>query len=126
MRISRFLLSAARRCVVQAIFVCVLVSTASAWIYPEHRDITLLAIRKLDPTHRAVFEKLYRGSASAGMARGAGLGLAIAHAMVQAHGGRIWATNRPGGGAVFAFTLPLEPAPTDLVLDDESGGEEEA
>jgi two-component system sensor histidine kinase KdpD len=75
---------------------------------------------------RAVFEKLYRGSASAGMARGAGLGLAIAQAMVQAHGGKIWATNRPGGGAVFAFNLPLEPAPTDLVPDDDSGGEEEA
>ncbi len=75
---------------------------------------------------RAVFEKLYRGSASAGRARGAGLGLAIAQAIVQAHGGRIWATNRPEGGAVFAFTLPLEPAPIDLALDDDSGMEEEA
>ena len=75
---------------------------------------------------QAVFERLYRGSASTGRARGAGLGLAIAQAIVQAHGGRIWATNRPDGGAVFAFTLPLEPPPADLTLDDDGGTEEEA
>jgi two-component system, OmpR family, sensor histidine kinase KdpD len=78
-----------------------------------------------DDETRAVFEKLYRGSASVGRARGAGLGLAIAQAIVQAHGGKIWATNRPEGGAVFSFTLPLEPAPTDLALDDDSSMEEE-
>jgi K+-sensing histidine kinase KdpD len=44
--------------------------------------------------------------------RGAGLGLAIARGLVEAHGGRISAANRPGGGAVFRFTLPLVvPAP---------------
>ena len=75
---------------------------------------------------QAVFEKLYRGSASAGRARGAGLGLAIAQAVVQAHGGRIWASNRPEGGAVFAFTLPLEPPPADLALDDDGSMEEDA
>jgi K+-sensing histidine kinase KdpD len=53
-----------------------------------------------------VFEKFYR---SAGQhVRGAGLGLAICRGIVQAHGGRIWAENRPGGGAVFRFTLPME------------------
>ena len=51
--------STARRCAVQVIFACVLVSTASAWIYPEHREITLRAIRKLDPTRRAVLDKLW-------------------------------------------------------------------
>jgi two-component system sensor histidine kinase KdpD len=50
-----------------------------------------------------VFEKFYHArSASAG----AGLGLAICRAVVEAHGGRIWAENHPGGGAVFRFTLP--------------------
>jgi K+-sensing histidine kinase KdpD len=39
--------------------------------------------------------------------RGAGLGLAIARGLVEAHGGRISAANRPSGGAVFRFTLPL-------------------
>jgi two-component system sensor histidine kinase KdpD len=51
-----------------------------------------------------VFDKFYHGPASSG----AGLGLAICRAIVNAHGGRIWAENRPGGGAVFTFTLPLE------------------
>jgi len=51
-----------------------------------------------------VFEKFYHAkSASAG----AGLGLAICRAVVEAHGGRIWAQNRPEGGAVFRFILPL-------------------
>jgi two-component system sensor histidine kinase KdpD len=61
-----------------------------------------------------VFDKLYRGAASKGGGRGAGLGLAIAMAIVNAHGGRIWATNRAGGGALFSFDLPLEDAPPPL------------
>ena len=40
--------------------------------------------------------------------RGIGLGLTICKAVVEAHGGRIWAENRPEGGARFAFSLPME------------------
>jgi two-component system sensor histidine kinase KdpD len=40
-------------------------------------------------------------------ARGTGLGLAVARGLIEAHSGRIWAENRPGGGAKFVFTLPL-------------------
>ena len=38
---------------------------------------------------------------------GTGLGLSIARTIVEIYGGRIWAENRPGGGAAFRFTLPL-------------------
>ncbi len=53
-----------------------------------------------------VFDIFYRGRKQAGNS-GAGLGLAICRGIVQAHGGRIWAMNRPEGGVAFRFTLPL-------------------
>jgi two-component system sensor histidine kinase KdpD len=59
-----------------------------------------------------VFEKFYRGHA-AGTRSGAGLGLAIARGIVEAHGGRITAEARAGGGAVFQFTLPLGAEPPE-------------
>jgi two-component system sensor histidine kinase KdpD len=52
-----------------------------------------------------LFEKFYQ--LAPGSARGAGLGLTICRSIIQAHGGRIWAANRPEGGAVFSFTIPL-------------------
>ncbi len=57
-----------------------------------------------------IFEKFYRAP-SATATSGVGLGLTIVRGIVTAHGGRIWAENRPGGGAVFRFTLPLAGAP---------------
>jgi two-component system sensor histidine kinase KdpD len=56
-------------------------------------------------TERRVFEKFFRIQRPGGR-RGIGLGLAICHAIVEAHQGTIAAANRAGGGTVFRFTLP--------------------
>jgi two-component system, OmpR family, sensor histidine kinase KdpD len=55
-----------------------------------------------------LFAKFQRGRADAetGAPGGAGLGLAISKAIIDAHGGYIAAMQRPGGGARFVFTVP--------------------
>jgi two-component system sensor histidine kinase KdpD len=63
-----------------------------------------------------VFEKFHR-AAREGAAEGVGLGLAICRAVVAAHGGRIWAQNREGGGASFRFSLPIEGPPPALAAE---------
>ncbi len=58
-----------------------------------------------------IFEKFYRAQ-PAGLATGVGLGLTICRAIIEAHGGKIWAENNVLGGARFCFTLPItEPPP---------------
>ena len=53
-----------------------------------------------------LFAKFERGGNESDVA-GAGLGLAICKAIIEAHGGHITALRRPGGGARFTFTLPV-------------------
>jgi two-component system sensor histidine kinase KdpD len=56
-----------------------------------------------------VFDRFYRLQ-HPGSLGGTGLGLSICRGVVEAHGGRIQAQNRPGGGASFTLTLPLDEA----------------
>lgn len=85
--------------------------------HPEKRNLT---IRTSKPNGDARVEVAVvdagSGIASANLPRlfesffttrenGMGLGLSIARAIIQSHGGRIWAENNPGGGATFRFTL---------------------
>ena len=53
-----------------------------------------------------MFDKFYRVQQH-GSAGGTGLGLSICKGIVEAHGGRIWAQNREGGGMVISVALPL-------------------
>jgi two-component system, OmpR family, sensor histidine kinase KdpD len=59
-----------------------------------------------DGAAERVFDKFYRAREREG--GGVGLGLTICRGVVLAHGGRIWVDDRPGGGASFRFTLPLD------------------
>lgn len=61
----------------------------------------------IQPEHlNRLFEKFYRVKNPKRQVAGTGLGLPIARQIVEAHGGRIWATSKPGSGSTFYFSLP--------------------
>lgn len=58
-----------------------------------------------------IFEKVYRGKDQRYRVDGTGMGLPIARAIVEAHGGTIGVVSRPGHGSVFTFSLPIDCKP---------------
>ena len=76
--------------------------------YPEAGDV-ILAVKDRGPglpeaELERIFHKFYR--LDPGGVGGTGLGLSITQGIVAAHNGRVWAQNRPGGGAAFFMRLP--------------------
>ena len=60
-----------------------------------------------DPEQALIFEKFYRGKDQRYSVEGTGMGLPIAKAIVEAHGGAMSLTSQRGQGSVFSFTLPI-------------------
>jgi signal transduction histidine kinase len=83
-----------------------------AWAEPDDADVVVVTVEDDGPGFAVddlphVFEQFYRGEqARSRDTGGAGLGLAIARGIVQAHGGRVWAENGQMGGASVGFSLP--------------------
>jgi two-component system sensor histidine kinase KdpD len=59
-----------------------------------------------------IFEKFYRGKDQRYQVQGTGMGLPIAKAIIEAHGGTISLTSQRGQGSVFSFTLPIDRSST--------------
>jgi two-component system sensor histidine kinase KdpD len=66
-----------------------------------------------DPEQSLIFEKFYRGKDQRFQVEGTGMGLPIAKAIVEAHGGSMSLTSQRGYGSVFSFTLPVDHARTE-------------
>jgi PAS domain S-box-containing protein len=84
--------------------VLISVSDQGAGIPKEYREI--------------IFEK-FRRIKSDTSSKGLGLGLAFCRLAVEAHGGRIWVDDAPGGGARFNLTLPEAAPPSEAEAGDE-------
>lgn len=54
-----------------------------------------------------LFDLFFRSSGSARLKPGAGIGLYVTRMLIEAMGGRVWATARDGGGSAFGFSLPI-------------------
>jgi len=62
-----------------------------------------------------IFDKFYRGKDQRYLVQGTGMGLPIAKALVEAHGGTISVTSQIGHGSVFSFSLPIDRSPVERI-----------
>ena len=79
----------------------------------ENEDHLLISIsdqgKGIPPEYRSVIFQKFRRIQEKDGPKGIGLGLAFCRMAVEAHGGRIWVDDAPGGGARFNLTLPTRP-----------------
>lgn len=61
-----------------------------------------------EPEQGMIFDKFYRGKDQRYLVQGTGMGLPIAKAIVEAHGGSISVISQLGHGSIFSFTLPID------------------
>jgi two-component system, OmpR family, sensor histidine kinase KdpD len=94
-----------------------------------HEDVVRVNVADRGPglpngSKERLFEPFYRAGAAAVVDQeGTGLGLAIVRSIIDAHGGRVGAERRPGGGARFWFEIPITAAESSA---DADGASEEA
>ncbi len=90
----------------------------AAWV---RVDVADTGIGIPEEARERIFEGYYRGPTAQG--QGAGLGLAITKALVEAHKGRIWVESQVGKGSCFSILLPAEVQrerkPRILIVEDE-------
>ena len=68
----------------------------------------------ISPTKRDhLFRRFSRLNTAAGAQQGIGLGLWVVHAIISEHGGTVGVEERPGGGAIFWFAVPIAPPHID-------------
>ena len=65
-----------------------------------------------------LFEPFYRGEQGPRHTSGTGMGLAIARGLLAAEYGRVWAANRPEGGARFSILIPTQSRPSPAASDE--------
>lgn len=70
-----------------------------------------------DGRKQKIFEKFYQEDQN--KSGGVGLGLAICSGIMEAHGGKIWVEDHPGGGASFKFMLASACDLPGMAPDDE-------
>jgi len=94
----------------------------SGQIRSEHIIICIqdkgMGISQDDVPH--VFDRFYRADEAAKNTQGAGLGLYLSRAIIEAHKGRIWVEPRPDAGARVCFSLLREKGFTNNLLNEET------